>query len=162
LTGVNVDRLFHDVVHEIVEYVLPLDRAQRVGKMAVRAAPKAASKRMSMGYDVTDDYGVGRSIPIKQGQVRKSAHTQSFKGTNKRWMCLSEGALTYYHSLEGYMSNDPGKFIDLSKVTVKVPRKSKPKQATTPAAKEKDRHNFNIVSLDGKNWSFDCKTEEER
>lgn len=33
---VNVDRLFHDLVHEIVEFVLPQDRAVRVGKMGGR------------------------------------------------------------------------------------------------------------------------------
>lgn len=53
-----------------------------------------------------------------QGLVRKHPkHNASMKGSIsslKRWAALTEGALTYYPSLNDYMSNAPGKTIRLA------------------------------------------------
>ena len=60
-----------------------------------------------------DDVGVGRSIPLKQGQVRK--HSKGAAAAHTRWVTLTnEGVFTYYPTLQDYMTGKaPGKSINL-------------------------------------------------
>jgi hypothetical protein len=61
-TGVNIPRLFHDLVHDIVEYVQQDSSAgARVGKLSVPVSRSGAPPPAE-----AEDLGQGRSIPLRQ------------------------------------------------------------------------------------------------
>ncbi|EGD74617.1 hypothetical protein PTSG_12374 [Salpingoeca rosetta] len=167
-TGERVDRLFHDIVHYVVEFVVPQNPEGRVGKMTtqeLKLGHMHAKSPTAKGKDVVSGIGPGRSIPLKQGMLKKTPTRQSVKGSTKRWVALTSGQLTYYTSLQNYMSNTHGKHIDLSRVTVKMPMR--PRSATsvsksTPQRSGGERFPFSVVSLDGRTWSFEAKSEQDR
>jgi len=66
--------------------------------------------------------GSGRSIPIRQGLLYKKSNKSFSKDWKKKYVTLcDDGRMTYYPSLNDYMSNVHGKDIPLQYVTVKVP-----------------------------------------
>lgn len=70
----------------------------------------------------TNDIGVGRAIPLKQGYLYKKSSKSLNKEWKKKYVTLCDDSrLTYHPSLHDYMDNIHGKEISLQFVTVKVP-----------------------------------------
>eukprot|EP00048_Salpingoeca_helianthica_P004569 m.78622 g.78622 ORF g.78622 m.78622 type:complete len:693 (+) comp13251_c0_seq3:51-2129(+) len=152
-TGVNVHRLFHDLLHDIVEAVFPEALAERIGKLQVVPRSTTPAPPTAAAAELDADQGQGRSIPLKQGPLRKlSTHGTSKRTKSRHWVALTAGTVTYYPSLNAYMENLPGKSINLRHTTVKTTRV--PKGQPTPL-------HFTIVSLDNRQWRFEAKDAED-
>eukprot|EP00047_Mylnosiga_fluctuans_P017105 m.58771 g.58771 ORF g.58771 m.58771 type:complete len:678 (-) comp6924_c0_seq1:86-2119(-) len=150
-TGGNIHRLFHDLLHDIVEVIFPEDAGQRIGKL-----PPGPLRRSDSGTTATaaadeSDHGLGRSIPVRQGALRKMGPGKNKR--QRRWVALTGGTLTYYNSLQAYMDNAGGKAIQLKHTTVKAPRAAKGQPPPPPQ--------FTIVSLDGRQWKFEAQSAAE-
>uniref|UniRef100_A0A915HLG1 Uncharacterized protein n=1 Tax=Romanomermis culicivorax TaxID=13658 RepID=A0A915HLG1_ROMCU len=66
--------------------------------------------------------GVGRAIPIKQGNLCKKSSKALNKEWKKKYVCLyKDGRLLYYPSLKDYMEDNHCKEIYLGHTTVKMP-----------------------------------------
>merc|ERR1711981_528635 len=77
--------------------------------------------------------GSGRSIPIRQGLLYKKSNKSFSKDWKKKYVTLcDDGRMTYYPSLNDYMSNVHGKEIPLQYVTVKVPGQKPRGSRTVP------------------------------
>eukprot|EP00051_Salpingoeca_urceolata_P005273 m.71659 g.71659 ORF g.71659 m.71659 type:complete len:887 (-) comp14199_c0_seq1:225-2885(-) len=163
-TGCNVHSLFHDVVHAVPT----ADPRDRIGKIkpptaaatqTSRRASLASSRAKPAQAEVDPDLGVGRDIPIKQGLLRKRPgnNVSGSISSTKRWVCLTPGFVTYYPSLDAYMSNKPGKSINLLQTTVKVPRRP----ASKSSSPQPKRTYFTLVRADGHSWQFETKDAAE-
>ena len=89
------------------------DASDRIGKLTIGGI------RARVGSDARakDEQGLGRSIPIIEGVLVKTTSGGSGrKGRARRWVTLTPGSLTYYSSTQAYMSNLPGKAIQLKVV----------------------------------------------
>eukprot|EP00053_Salpingoeca_punica_P010691 m.95876 g.95876 ORF g.95876 m.95876 type:complete len:702 (-) comp15469_c0_seq1:359-2464(-) len=151
-TGLNVMRLFNDAIHEVVD----TQQARQSGERDRIGTLDTSKLRGPPVKVLLDERGEGRSIPIKQGVLRKF-HMKGTISSQKRYATLTQGAFTYFGSLQEYMSDARGKRISLLGTTVKKPMKSsKPSQSPI-----RERFYFTIVSLDGRSWQFETKNQKE-
>ncbi|XP_028969101.1 centaurin-gamma-1A [Galendromus occidentalis] len=69
------------------------------------------------------EYGVGRSIPVKQGYLlKRSLKGLAKESKKKKYVTLTkDGRLTYHATIHDYMNNHNGKEIELMQTTVKIP-----------------------------------------
>eukprot|EP00039_Didymoeca_costata_P032714 m.38995 g.38995 ORF g.38995 m.38995 type:complete len:956 (+) comp9502_c0_seq1:194-3061(+) len=140
MTGSGVDKLFHDVVHQIVEKVHPVAQSKHAGKLP----KKGSNSNDSIQADISSDLGM-RGSTIRQGLLRKHhAHGRS----GERWVTLIKGAIVYYNSLNEFQgTKHAGKTIPLVGVTVK--------KSLNP----KENPNFQIISLTGTKWKFETSDD---
>lgn len=69
------------------------------------------------------EYGSGRSIPVKQGYLlKRSLKGLAKESKKKKYVTLTkDGRLTYHATIHDYMGNHNGKEIELMQTTVKIP-----------------------------------------
>ncbi|XP_047664964.1 arf-GAP with GTPase, ANK repeat and PH domain-containing protein 1-like isoform X3 [Tachysurus fulvidraco] len=80
------------------------------------------------------DFGVGRTIPIKQSVLLKRSGSSLKQEWKKKYVTLTtNGTLSYHANVSDYMQNVNGKEIDLLRVTVKVPGKRPPRAVPSSA-----------------------------
>uniref|UniRef100_A0A8C7YUQ7 ArfGAP with GTPase domain, ankyrin repeat and PH domain 2 n=1 Tax=Oryzias sinensis TaxID=183150 RepID=A0A8C7YUQ7_9TELE len=128
------------ISHKEIGRTLKGEKADSGGPGSVRSVrrrtPRFAGRRGSdsnrRSADYKGDFGIGRSIPIKQGVLLKRSGNSLNKEWKKKYVTLSnDGILTYHSSVNEYMLNAPGKGMDLLRVTVKVPGKRFPRAVPT-------------------------------
>ncbi|KAF7693015.1 arf-GAP with GTPase, ANK repeat and PH domain-containing protein 1-like [Silurus meridionalis] len=84
--------------------------------------------------DSKADFGIGRTIPIKQSVLLKRSGSSLKQEWKKKYVTLSaNGTLSYHSNVSDYMQNVNGKEIDLLRVTVKVPGKRPPRAVPSSA-----------------------------
>lgn len=145
-TGSGVDKLFDDLIHQIVEVSSP---RKEVPKLA------HSGSRPSRGGDKVDD----RLPAIKQAQFRKH-HIHG--GSAERWVVLVQDSLIYYHSQADYEAGKPGKSITLLNVSVKTPMAV----SSSPTKKKGGEPYFALLTQDFKTgklmqWKFETQTLAE-
>ncbi|XP_060714639.1 arf-GAP with GTPase, ANK repeat and PH domain-containing protein 1-like isoform X2 [Tachysurus vachellii] len=80
------------------------------------------------------DFGIGRTIPIKQSVLLKRSGSSLKQEWKKKYVTLTtNGTLSYHANVSDYMQNVNGKEIDLLRVTVKVPGKRPPRAVPSSA-----------------------------
>ncbi|KAF6718088.1 Arf-GAP with GTPase, ANK repeat and PH domain-containing protein 2 [Oryzias melastigma] len=128
------------ISHKEIGRTLKGEKSDSAGPGSVRSVrrrtPRFAGRRGSdsnrRSADYKGDFGIGRSIPIKQGVLLKRSGNSLNKEWKKKYVTLSnDGILTYHSSVNEYMLNAPGKEMDLLRVTVKVPGKRPPRAVPT-------------------------------
>ncbi|CAB4009882.1 arf-GAP with GTPase, ANK repeat and PH domain-containing 1-like [Paramuricea clavata] len=101
------------------------------------AKPRTARRRTIIFGTKTDknkdevdgdqEIGIGRFIPVKQGNLLKRTTNSLNKEWKKKFVVLNDGGiLTYYPSVHDYIENVHGKHIYLKQSTVKIPGKTPP------------------------------------
>lgn len=76
--------------------------------------------------------GSGRNIPLKEGPINKKGSGGLRTEWKKKYLVLSESELTYYPSLNDYMTMTHGKTVSLQHISVKVPGQRLPRATTAP------------------------------
>ncbi|KAL0966220.1 hypothetical protein UPYG_G00292480 [Umbra pygmaea] len=109
-------------------------RKQSKRRSNIFTSRKANNEQAKPPDSKTDNIGVGRAIPMKQGILLKRSGKSLNKEWKKKYVTLCDnGLLTYHPSLHDYMQNVHGKEIDLLRTTVKVPGKRPPRAVSTVA-----------------------------
>lgn len=76
----------------------------------------------NLGKGPQPTYGTGRHIPVKEGHVNKK-HTGIKTEWKKKYLVLSQSEITYYPSMQDYMTQTHGKSLNIQNITVRMPGK---------------------------------------
>ena len=81
----------------------------------------ANTPKSSNSNSTSESYGSGRPVPVKEGTLNKKSHGGLRGEWKKKYLVLTQSEITYYPSIQEYMSQTHGKSFKLQHITIKNP-----------------------------------------
>ncbi|KAK3537019.1 hypothetical protein QTP86_033407 [Hemibagrus guttatus] len=118
------------ITHKHISLASGAEKLNRTSQFTLRRGSDSDQR----STDSKTDFGIGRTIPIKQSVLLKRSGSSLKQEWKKKYVTLTaNGTLSYHANVSDYMQNVNGKEIDLLRVTVKVPGKRPPRAVPSSA-----------------------------